>query len=252
LGRGRQEVTFYTQVGSVAPGRFAPRCLEASGDEDTKTWHVLLEDLTDTHVVAASWPLPPAMERSGTIVEALARFHAMWWDDSRLGTSVGAWSDPVATNRYLQYLAEKFAQFTDRLGDNLPRDRCVFYARLLSAAPRLLERDHTRRNLTIVHGDLHVLNSFFPRDGGDDVRFLDWDCWHIGAGSTDLAYMMAVHWYPDRRARLERPCWTVTTRPWPRTALMATTAIRWRTTTACRCCGISRHPCIRLRTTFRR
>ena len=89
LGRGRQEVTFYTQVGSVAPGRFTPRCLEASGDEDTKTWHVLLEDLTDTHVVAASWPLPPAMERSGTIVEALARFHAMWWDDSRLGTSSG-------------------------------------------------------------------------------------------------------------------------------------------------------------------
>ena len=139
---------------------------------------------------------------------------------------LGAWSDPVATNRYLQYLAEKFAQFTDRVGDNLPRDRCVFYERLLSAAPRLLERDHTRRNLTIVHGDLHVLNSFLPRDGGDDVRFLDWDSWHIGAGSTDLAYMMAVHWYPDRRARLGRPCWTVTTRHWPRMALMATTAMR--------------------------
>jgi Ecdysteroid kinase-like family len=203
-GGGRQEVAFYTQVASVAPGRFAPRCLEAHGDEETKTWHLVLEDLTDTHVVAASWPLPPAMERSATIVEALARFHAMWWDDSRLGTSVGAWADPVATNRYLQNLAEKFAQFTDRLGDNLPRERCQLYERLLSAAPRLLERYHTRRNLTIVHGDLHVLNSFLPRDGGDDVRFLDWDSWRIGAASADLAYMMAIHWYPDRRARLER------------------------------------------------
>jgi hypothetical protein len=164
---GRQEVAFYTQVASVAPARFVPRCLEAHGDEETKTWHLLLEDLTDTHVVAASWPLPPAIERSATIVEALARFHAMWWDDSWLGTSVGAWADPVATNRYLQYLAEKFAQFTDRLGDNLPHERCQLYERLLSAAPRLLERDYTRRNLTIVHGDLHVLNSFLPRDGGD-------------------------------------------------------------------------------------
>src|SRR5208282_2469656 len=43
-----------------------------------------------------------------------------------------------------------------------------------------------------------------PRDGGDDVRFFDWDSWRIGAGSGDLAYMMAIHWYPDRRARFER------------------------------------------------
>jgi hypothetical protein len=43
-----------------------------------------------------------------------------------------------------------------------------------------------------------------PRDGGNDVRFFDWDAWRIGIGAADLAYMMAVHWYPDRRARFER------------------------------------------------
>jgi aminoglycoside phosphotransferase (APT) family kinase protein len=145
------------------------------------------------------------MERCAAIVEALARFHAIWWDASRLGTSVGEWADAAATARYLKNLAEKFAQFTNRLGDNLPHARCRLYERLLDAAPRLLERYHTRCNLTIVHGDLHVLNSFLPRDGGDDVRFPDWDSWRIGAGSTDLAYMMAIHWYPDRRSRLERP-----------------------------------------------
>ncbi len=26
-----------------------------------------------------------------------------------------------------------------------------------------------------------------------------------GVATDDLAYMMAVHWYPDRRRRLERP-----------------------------------------------
>jgi hypothetical protein len=202
---GLQEVAFYTQVSSVAPGRFAPRCFEAYGDEESKTWHLLLDDLTDTHVVAASWPSPPTMERCAAIVEALARFHAMWWDDPRLGKSVGAWADTAATTRYLRNLAEKFAQFTNRLGDNLPRERCPLYERLLSAGPRLLERYHTHRNLTIVHGDLHVLNSFLPRDAGDDVRFLDWDSWRIGAESADLAYLIAIHWYPDRRTRLERP-----------------------------------------------
>jgi hypothetical protein len=44
-----------------------------------------------------------------------------------------------------------------------------------------------------------------PRDGGrDDVRLFDWDSWRIDTATDDLAYMMAMHWYPDRRQRLER------------------------------------------------
>ena len=66
-------------------------------------------------------------------------------------------------------------------------------------------RYRTRRNLTIVHGDLHVWNCLLPRDGGQDVRLFDWDSWRIDTGTDDLAYMLAMHWYPDRRRRLERP-----------------------------------------------
>jgi len=43
-----------------------------------------------------------------------------------------------------------------------------------------------------------------PRDGGDDLRLFDWNGWRIGIAASDLAYMMALHWYPDRRQRLER------------------------------------------------
>jgi aminoglycoside phosphotransferase (APT) family kinase protein len=86
----------------------------------------------------------------------------------------------------------------------LPRERRELYEWLFDAAPRLLARYHTHRNVTIVQGDSHVWNTFVPRDDGGDVRFFDWDSWHIGVGSSDLAYMIAIHWYPDRRARLER------------------------------------------------
>jgi hypothetical protein len=186
------------------PGRLVPRCFEGRSDDETKTWHLLLEDLTDSHVIATAWPLPPTMEQCASIVEARARFHAAWWDNPRLGNSVGAWSDAEATDRYLRNLAEQVTRVADRLGDNLPRKRRELHERLLDAAPRLLARYHTHRNLTIVQGDAHVWNSFLPRDGGDDVRFFDWDSWRIGAGSADLAYMMAIHWYPDRRVQFER------------------------------------------------
>ena len=145
------------------------------------------------------------MEQCERILHALARLHAAWWDDPRLGVSVGTWLDADATNQNLQRFADQFKTFADRLGDRLSRERRDLYERFLDAAPRLLARYHSHRNLTIVHGDAHVWNSFLPRDGGDDVRFFDWDAWRIGVASNDLAYMMATHWYPDRRRRMERP-----------------------------------------------
>jgi hypothetical protein len=102
-------------------------------------------------------------------------------------------------------LTERLERFIDFAGDGLSRERRALFERLLHAAPRLLARYHTHRNVTIVQGDAHVWNSFLPRDGGDDVRLFDWDLWRIDVASDDLAYMMAMRWYPDLRRRMERP-----------------------------------------------
>jgi aminoglycoside phosphotransferase (APT) family kinase protein len=86
----------------------------------------------------------------------------------------------------------------------MPAERRDLYQRLLSQAPRLLARYYSRRNLTIVHGDAHSWNFFLPRAGGESVRLLDWEGWSIDIATDDLAYMMAMLWYPDRRRRMER------------------------------------------------
>jgi thiamine kinase-like enzyme len=201
---GLQEVAFYRDVAEAIQPRLVPRCFEASHDAGTNDWHLLLEDLSDTHVIATVWPLPPTTEQCERIIDTLARFHAAWWDDPRLGVSIGTWRDEAASHRLLADLTAHFARFADRLGDSLPRERRTLYERLLDAVPRLFERYHTRRNVTLIHGDAHVWNIFLPRDGGDDLRLFDWDGWRIGVAASDLAYMMALHWYPDRRRRLER------------------------------------------------
>jgi hypothetical protein len=202
---GRREVEFYAQAATAMPLRVVPRCFEAAWDADKKDWHLLLEDLTSSHMIATAWPLPPTQEQCERMVHALARLHAEWWDDRRFGVSVGAWLDADAVSENLQRLSEHYETFADRLGDRLSPERRDLYERFLDAAPRLLARYHSHRNLSIVHGDAHVWNFFLPRDGGDDVRIFDWDAWRVGVASNDLAYMMATHWYPDRRRRLERP-----------------------------------------------
>jgi len=205
-GDGRQEVAFYNQVVPSTPVHVAPRCFEAHWEPETEAWHLLLEDLTDSHAVACEWPLQPAVEQSIRIVRALARFHAAWWDDPRLGLSVGTWFDADALGPRMQGFAGDFGRFTERFGDLLPDERCALYERLLDSSPRLLARYHSHRNVTIVHDDTHVFNILLPRryGGSDDVRFLDWDSWRIDVGSGDLACMMAMHWYPDHRQRIER------------------------------------------------
>jgi Phosphotransferase enzyme family len=202
---GRQEAAFYAQVAAAMPAGLVPRCFEAVWDKDTNDWRLLLQDLTDSHLIATTWPLPPTKEQCERILLAWARFHAFWWDDPRLGVSVGRWGDAAAVDGFLHRFAERLSQFADRLGDRLPGERRELYERLLDRAPRLLALTQTRRNSTIVHGDAHVWNCFLPRDGGDDLRLFDWDSWRLGLATEDLAYMMAVHWYPDRRRRMERP-----------------------------------------------
>jgi len=200
---GRQEVEFYRKVAAVTPPGLLARCFEAEWDPETNHWRLLLEDLGETHKIVTAWPLPPTFSECETILRAWARFHAHWWEDPRLGESIGRWGDAEAVDQYL--LKGKLAAFEDRLGDRLPRQRRDLYALLLDRAPQLVKRTDGRRAVTIVHGDAHVWNCCLPREGGADVRLFDWDGWRLGVAAEDLAYMMAVHWYPDRRHSMERP-----------------------------------------------
>jgi hypothetical protein len=55
-----------------------------------------------------------------------------------------------------------------------------------------------RQALTIAHGDAHTWNSLFPRTGQDEgpAFLIDWQLWHLDVGARDLAFFMALHWYP--------------------------------------------------------
>jgi aminoglycoside phosphotransferase (APT) family kinase protein len=57
--------------------------------------------------------------------------------------------------------------------------------------------------MTIIQGDAHVWNVFLPKADGDDLRLFDWDSLRVDVATDDLAYMMALHWFPDHRRRYE-------------------------------------------------
>jgi hypothetical protein len=203
--QGEREVAFYGKIAPATPAGLVPRCFDAAWQAETRQWHLLLEDLTDTHEIATPWPMPPDEKMCRRMVQTLARFHAAWWDDPRLGGEIGTRLDAETARQAMQSHAGAFERFADHLGDRLSPERRQLYERFFAAADGLQARVLTHRNVTLVHGDAHVWNCFVPKDGSDDLRYFDWDTWRIGLPSSDLAYMMATHWYPERRRRFERP-----------------------------------------------
>jgi len=203
---GRHEVAFYAEVAPATPAGLLPRCFGSHWEAETGAWHLLLEDLTATHRIATPWPLPPDLPDAEAIIRARARFHAAWWDHPGLGTQVGTWTDAAGMDRWLQGLVENYARFAEQAGDGLSAGRRDLYARLFDAAPALVARYHSHRHMTLIQGDAHVWNCFLPRPGGAEPALLfDWDSWSANVATTDLAYMMAVHWYPELRRRFEVP-----------------------------------------------
>ncbi len=202
---GHHEVEFYRRLAPAAPPDILVRCLDSHWDEASGDWHLLLEDLKDTHAVPSPWPFPPTLADSETVIRTLAQFHAAWWDDPRLGTSVGTWANPADMPQSQQRMTEAVAKLADALGDRLAPERRAFYERLIDRVEPLSARYHTRRNMTVVHGDAHVWNCFLPTAGtAGTPKLFDWDGWRLDYATDDLAYQMALHWYPDLRRQRER------------------------------------------------
>ena len=201
---GRNEAAFYRDVAAAMSPSMVPRCFEAHADDAAKSWHLLLEDLTNSHMTVGSWPIPPSLSQCERIVETRARFHAAWWDEPRLGVTIGVRRDAGMVEQTMRLFSTHYERFAERLGDDLSEDHRALYERFQGATGPLIARYEAHSHLTITHNDAHVWNCFMPRDGGGDVRLFDWDSWRLGLGASDLAYMMAVHWYPERRQRMEQ------------------------------------------------
>jgi thiamine kinase-like enzyme len=140
------------------------------------------------------------------MIDALASFHAWWWDHEALDQ---VRERPVEADyvRLARELESRLPRFLDFLGDRLStKARATYEFVVPGALPLLAERELSGHHLTLVHGDAHFWNVLLPRDPDvDRVLLIDWDDCQIAPGALDIAYAIGLHWYPERRARLEMP-----------------------------------------------
>ncbi len=206
---GKREVEFYQAVLNNNINNLpVPHCYDATYEQETGKFHLLLDDLTSTHYVLRDWPVPPTIPQCEMVIDSLARLHAHWWGIKHFGQEIEPqWQSEAEAEKNVQKALQKFAAFADYMGDNLSEHRKRFYEYALAKVPALyVQRFKERKHLTLVHGDTHLWNYMYPLNPEQDqVLMIDWQSAGISLAAGDLAYMITVHWYPERRARLELP-----------------------------------------------
>jgi hypothetical protein len=198
----RREVAFYTSIATAMPDPPAVTCYHAAHDPETGAYHLLLEDVSETHGVVVEPEAPATRADAERMIDALAWLHACWWNDPRLEAAGGLSDAPLIRDEW----AFDLAGFVDYMGDRLSGQRSGIYERVLASLSGLLRRRLAAENgLTLVHDDAHVWNFLLPWDrGAGRVYLVDWEQWGVSAGPHDVAYMVTLFWYPYRRARMER------------------------------------------------
>ena len=160
-----KEVRFYQEIGLANPLPPAHPYFAAI-DEATHDFILVLEDLR--HLRLADQTIGCTPGDAETVVDAIARQHAHWWESDRLSTL--PWLRPYATPPFPAVLAANakaaWPRFIELVGADLSSRLRDFGQRLPSLIPWYLEQI-SRPPCTFVHGDLRLDQLFFGTRPGD-------------------------------------------------------------------------------------
>ena len=204
LSSDSKEVEFYKVVASQMDDPPFVRCYDAAYSSESRQYHLLLDDLSDTHFQTKP-PLLPTEHECEMAVECLAKLHAFWWDDSRLGKDIGKLFDESELVDFLNDVEKYIVRFIDSLGQRLSSKHRAIYEQILLAKHKIWGRLTNPKGLTVTHGDAHWWNVLYPRNPDRHRACLfDWQLWHVDLGPRDLAFMVGLGGYSQRNAVMEQ------------------------------------------------
>lgn len=210
---GLPELRFYTELAPITKSPLVPTLYGAANDPKSQTCVLLLEDLSPAYELAT---LPLSDARLETTVDELALWHAFWWHHPRLLVSDLQTPAPIGDVTRMPHALdatgleenERLAQgaleaFIRRYSDELTAAEMQLLQKLEGCWGRVFRsRLQSAHQLTLLHGDFHLLgNIFFARAGDAPPKVIDWAQAKPGLGPHDLMYALLSADAPDRLAR---------------------------------------------------
>ena len=190
-----REVAFYQQVAPLALGARVPVCYHTAGDERTDRWVVIMEDCPSDTIGSEDGA---STEQAGAAVDALAGFHAAWWESP----TVFPWMPGVEGEGFAMLegsWAANIPRFIDRYKAVLPAE-AVDWVTAFTPTLGTWSRRTASEPLTIVHADYRLDNLLFD---GPRVTMIDWQTALRGSGAMDLSCFCATGLSTGLRRNIE-------------------------------------------------
>ncbi len=223
--RGQEEAAFYKLVtlddttGDLDTSMLVP-CLDAAFDAEGGASHLLLIDVSATHEPPVAREallelngVPPEVRLLG-IIEALARFHATWWEHPLLNRRPAtllaeARSSRAASAQHWQKHREDYEFFIRTHGEGVSAKTRALYERVLGAHETIWTKYLGLRvtdmsNLTLTHNDLYLTQFLSPKVASGPTYLVDFQSVCTDFAARDLVYLLATFWTREQWRRLER------------------------------------------------
>jgi hypothetical protein len=205
---GPSEVTYYTRDYADVPDAPLIRCYDAAYSETEGRYHLLLNDLSKTHVTAAR--KTPTLDYGLALAEGLAVMHARWWGAERLAEAGAPIHDGAHIRRFVDIAEPGAGHILDALSAELAPGWPDLIRDLYGRHPAaIIDRTREANGFTLIHGDAGEYNILVPGEGDRPIYLIDrqpFD-WSLTTwlGTYDLAYVMVLDWDVELRRRWEGP-----------------------------------------------
>ena len=210
---GKAELTLYRDLAPQMPEIPVPDFYGYIDLTERKYLAIFLEDLQTAYI---SVEFPVAKDSLKLITDTLASLHARWWEHDLLRhpkflePELGVTRMPQAlspdglamnasqANRAIDAFLER------HMGNLSPPERDLLTQLAMFWQPRFEERVQHGQEITLIHGDFHLLgNIFFAKQTGTNpkLKIIDWTQMKRGLGVHDLMYVLLSVETEDRVTR---------------------------------------------------
>lgn len=205
---GSSEVDYYLRDYVDVPDAPLLRCYNGRYSAAIHRYHLLLEDVSATHVVACDQP--QALAYGLALAEAFAILHGRWWSEAGLTEANAPIHDTAHIRRFVEIAEPGAGHIIEVVADELAPHWPAAIRDLFARHPQaMINRAQDLNGFTLIHGDAGCYNIMIPRQGKRPLYLIDrqpFD-WSLTTwlGAYDLAYAIAMEWDTAARRQWEQP-----------------------------------------------
>ncbi|MFZ0545329.1 MAG: hypothetical protein WAM60_07820 [Candidatus Promineifilaceae bacterium] len=205
---GGSEVAYYTQDYAGLQNAPLLRCYDSVYSETMSRYHLLLQDVSETHVKAAE--KEPVLAYGLALAEGLAALHSYWWGAERLAEANGPIHSADHIRRFVEIAEPGVGHILGRFSAELEAHWPETLRGLFAGHPQaMIKRTQEANGFTLIHGDVGHNNVLVPKEGDRPIYIIDrqpFD-WSLTTwlGVYDLAYAIVLDWEIEKRRQLEMP-----------------------------------------------